>query len=210
MRKIPVTMRLASVVGVAGLTCVAGCGSSGTGSGQASPSTRPPSASKSASSGRTGAEALAGVLDSPPGTAPKVTFKATGLFTATGVVTLKRCGLSNHYRCIADPDLTFGSDVLHVKYGKSSFTELQVGSNCSGSYANRMPYTITGGTGRYAGASGHGNAEIEFVATFSKVNGQCDFAGSAKPVTGSARLAYGASGPVTLTPSSSATASPGA
>jgi hypothetical protein len=200
-------MRLASVLGVAGLTCVAGCGSSGTGSGRASPSS-PSSSSASASPGHTGAEALAGVLDSPPGTAPKVTFKATGLFTATGVVTLKRCGLSNHYRCIADPDLAFGSDVLHVRYGKSSFTELQVGSDCNGSYANRMPYTITGGTGRYAGASGHGTAEIEFVGTFSKVNGACDFAGAAKPVTGSAKLAYGASGPMTLIPSSAAPPSP--
>jgi hypothetical protein len=209
MRTIPVTLRLASVVAMAGLTCVAACSSSGTGSGQASPSapssTGQSSASPSASPGHTGAEALAGALNSPPGTAPKVTFKATGLFTATGVVTLKRCGLSNHYRCIADPDLAFGASVLHVRYGKSSFTELQVGSNCNGSYANQMPYTITGGTGPYAGASGHGIAEIEFTGTFSKVNGACDFAGSAKPVKGSARLAYGASGPVTL-----ATASPGA
>lgn len=195
---IPVIFRLAMVVGVAGLTCVTGCSSSGAGGGQASPSA--PS-----STGHAGAEALAGVLDNPPGTAPKVTFKATGLFTATGVVTLKRCGLSSHYRCIADPDLAFGSSVLHVRYGQSSFTELQVGSNCNGSYANQMPYTITGGTGPYAGASGHGTAEIEFTGTFSKVHGACDFAGPANPVKGSTRLAYGASGPVTL-----ATASPGA
>jgi hypothetical protein len=201
---IPVTVRLASVVGVAGLTCVAGCSSSGPGSGQQKPGT-PSSASASAGSGHTGAEALAGALDSPPGTAPKVTFKATGLFTATGVVTLKRCGLSSQYRCTDGPDLAVGSGVLHVKYGQSSFTELQNGSNCKGSYANQLPYTITGGTGPYAGASGHGTAEIEFIGTFRKVHGACDFAGSANPVKGSARLAYGASGPVTL-----ATPSPGA
>ena len=44
---------------------------------------------------------MAGTLNSPPGTAPVVTFKATGLFTASGTVTLKRCSLSNHYRRIA-------------------------------------------------------------------------------------------------------------
>jgi hypothetical protein len=152
---------------------------------------------------------MAGTLNSPPGTAPVVTFKATGLFSATGTVTLKRCSLSNHYRCIADPDLAFGHDVLHLKYGQSTFTQFQEASSCNGSYANRMPYTITGGTGAYAGASGHGTAEIEFVGTFHKVNGTCEFAGQAKPITGSARLSYGAHGPVTLTPAAS-TASSGA
>jgi hypothetical protein len=152
---------------------------------------------------------MAGTLNSPPGTAPVVTFKATGLFSATGTVTLKRCSLSNHYRCIADPDLAFGPSGLHLKYGKSTFTQFQEASSCNGSYANRMPYTITGGTGAYAGASGHGTAEIEFVGTFHKVNGTCEFAGQAKPITGSARLSYGAHGPVTLTPAAS-TASSGA
>jgi hypothetical protein len=195
--------------GLAGIACVAGCGSSGAPASQArasaSAGSRSPRASVSASSGRSGAEALAGTLNSPPGTAPIVTFKATGLFTATGTVTLKRCGLSNHYRCITGPDLTVGPDVLHLKYGKSTFTQFQEASSCNGSYANQMPYTITGGTGTYAGASGHGTAEIEFVGTFHKVNGACDFAGSAKPVTGSARLSYGAHGPVTLTTATTGT-----
>jgi len=133
-----------------------------------------------------------------------VTFKATGLFSAAGTVTLKRCSLSNHYRCIADPGLAFGHDVLPLRYGRSTFTQFQEASSCNGSYANRMPYTITGGTGAYAGASGHGTAEIEFVGTFHKVNGKCDFAGQAKPITGSARLSYGAHGPVTLPPVASA------
>jgi hypothetical protein len=45
---------------------------------------------------------------------PVVTFKATGLFTATGTVTLKRCSLSSHYRCAARPGLALGHDVLHL------------------------------------------------------------------------------------------------
>jgi hypothetical protein len=195
----------------AGLAGVAGCGSSGSsGGGQASASTssgsqRPSAgASSPARPGRSAAEAMAGTLNSPPGTAPVVTFKATGLFSATGTVTLKRCSLSSHYRCIADPDLALGHDVLHLRYGRSTFTQFQEASSCNGSYANRMPYTITGGTGAYAGASGHGTAEIEFVGTFHKVNGKCDFAGQAKPITGSARLSYGAHGPVTLPPAASA------
>ncbi|HEY2520558.1 MAG TPA: hypothetical protein VGJ19_10630 [Streptosporangiaceae bacterium] len=61
---------------------------------------------------------MAGTLNSPPGTAPVVTFKATGLFTATGTVTLKRCSLSNHYRCIAGPDLDFG----HGAHGPVALT----------------------------------------------------------------------------------------
>jgi hypothetical protein len=211
--RIPTTWLLCAA-GVAGLACTAGCGGSGgsgsSGGGQASASvssgSQPPGAGASSATapGRSAAEALAGTLNSPPGTAPVVTFKATGLFSATGTVTLKRCSLSNHYRCIADPDLALGPDVLHLKYGRSMFTQFQEASSCNGSYANRMPYTITGGTGAYAGASGHGAAEIEFVGTFQKVNGKCDFGGQAKPITGSARLSYGAHGPVTLPPAASA------
>ena len=50
----------------------------------------------------------AGTLNSPPGTAPVLTFEATGLFSAAGTVTLKRCSLSNHYRWVAGPGLAFG------------------------------------------------------------------------------------------------------
>jgi hypothetical protein len=199
---------LLCAAGVAGLACVAGCGSSGGGQASASASSgsqRPSGgASSPARPGRSAAEAMAGTLNSPPGTAPVVTFRATGLFSATGTVTLKRCSLSSHYRCIADPGLALGHDVLHLRYGRSTFTQFQEASSCNGSYANRMPYTITGGTGAYAGASGHGTAEIEFVGTFHKVSGKCDFAGQAKPITGSARLSYGAHGPVTLPPVTSA------
>jgi hypothetical protein len=200
---------LLGAAGVAGLACVAGCASttgstvdSGHSGGSASAS-GPASAGPSVPPGPSGAEAMAGTLDSPPGTAPVVAFKATGLFTASGTVTLKRCSLSSHYRCAAGSDLAFGHDVLHLKYGQSTFTQFQEASSCNGSYANRIPYTITGGTGAYVGASGHGTAEIEFVGTFHKVNGKCDFAGQAKPITGSARLSFGAHGPVTLTPAAS-------
>jgi hypothetical protein len=201
---------LLGLAGVAGLACAAGCGSSGGSGGSAGPGDRASAtASKQASGGpkappgRSGTEALAGTLDSPPGTAPVVPFKATGLFTATGTVTLKRCSLSNHYRCAASSDLAVGHDTLHLTYGQSTFTQFQQASSCNGSYATRMPYTITGGTGAYRGASGHGTAEITFAGTFRKVNGKCDFAGQAKPITGSARLSYGAHGPVTLTPAAS-------
>jgi hypothetical protein len=37
------------------------------------------------------------------------------LFSATGTVTLKRCSLSSHYRCIADPGLALGHDVLRLR-----------------------------------------------------------------------------------------------
>jgi hypothetical protein len=100
------------------------------------------------------AEATAGTLNSPPGIAPVAAFKATGLFSATGTVTLKRCSLSSHYRRIADPGLASGHDVLHLKYGQSTFTQFPEASSCNGSYANRMPYTITGSARLSHGAHG--------------------------------------------------------
>jgi hypothetical protein len=170
---------------------VAACGNSGTAHSSASPSphkTATPAA----------AEAISGSLASPTGAAPVVQVKATGAVTASGTVTLKRCALTNHYRCIDGTDITLTDGSLHMQYGKSTFTQYQDASTCGGTYANMMPYTITGGSGAYAGASGHGTAEIKFTATFSKVNGACDFAGAAKPEVGTAHLSFTANGPLTL------------
>ena len=174
---------------------VAACGSSGTAHSSANPSphkTVTPAA----------AEAISGSLASPTGAAPVVQVKAAGAVTASGTVTLKRCALTNHYRCTDGTDITLTDGSLHIQYGKSTFTQYQDARTCGGSYANVMPYTITGGSGAYAGASGHGTAEIEFTATFSKVNGACDFSGAAKPEAGTAHLSFTADGPVTLSSAS--------
>ena len=160
------------IIGVLCLGCgalVAACGSSGTAHSSASSSphkTATPAA----------AVAISGSLASPTGAAPVVQVKAAGAVTASGTVTLKRCALTNHYRCTDGTDITLTDGSLHMRYGKSTFTQYQDARTCGGSYANVMPYTVTGGSGAYAGASGHGTAEIEFTATFSKVNGACDFA----------------------------------
>lgn len=183
---------------------LAACSSSGTARSAASPA-------KAASPSKTvtpaAAAAISGSLTSPTGTAPAIPIKATGAFTASGTVTVKRCALTNHYRCSDSTAITFTGGSLHLTYGKSAFTQHQDASTCAGSYANVMPYTIAGGSGAYAGASGHGNAEIEFSATFSKVNGVCDFAGAAKPKVGSAHLSFTANGLVIVsTPSAAASA----
>ena len=182
-----------------------GCGVFLAACSSSSPGTAHSSASPHKTAPPAAAEAISGALASPPGTAPVVQVKATGAFTAGGTVTLKRCALTNHYRCTDNTDITFSGSSLHIDYGESTFTQYQDASTCGGSYANVMPYTITGGSGAYAGASGHGTAEIEFTATFSKVNGACDFAGSAKPEIGTAHLSFTANGPVALS-----SASPGA
>ncbi len=174
---------------------VAACGSSGTAHSSASPS--PPKTVTTAA-----AAAISGSLASPTGAAPVVQVKAAGAVTASGTVTLRRCALTNHYRCTDGTDITLTDGSLHLQYGKSTFTQYQNAGTCGGSYANVMPYTITGGTGVYAGASGHGTAEIEFRATFPKVNGACDFAGAAKPEAGTAHLSFTANGPVTLSSAS--------
>jgi hypothetical protein len=177
---------------------VAACGSSGTAHGSAGAGPGPHKTAASAA-----AVAISGSLASPAGAAPVVQVKTAGAVTASGTVTLRRCALTNHYRCTDGTDITLSDGSLHMRYGESSFTQNQDGSTCAGSYANVMPYTITGGSGAYAGASGHGSAEIEFTATFPKVNGGCDFAGAGSPEAGTAHLSFTASGPVTLSSASS-------
>ncbi|HTP15580.1 MAG TPA: hypothetical protein VMK13_07055 [Streptosporangiaceae bacterium] len=146
-----------------------------------------------------GTEAISGSDMHPPakGTAV-VPVKVTGVFATNGTITLDRCSLLTHYRCIDKPAINFAGGSLHIDYQKAVSTAHVNTATCAASYTNTAPYTVTGGSGVYAGATGHGVATITFTAIFPKVNGQCDTAGNAGPVKGTGRLQFLAHGPVFL------------
>jgi hypothetical protein len=71
-----------------------------------------------------------------------------------------------------------------------------IGKACAVSFADTGPYKITGGTGKYAGATGHGTSTVSFSGTVPKYsNGQCDINSSK---LSRAREIFIARGPMTL------------
>jgi hypothetical protein len=69
-------------------------------------------------------------------------------------------------------------------------------AKCSASQVNAGTYKVTGGTGSFDGATGHGDFKISFSGVFAKTNGVCKITQSSTPISGS--MTFDASGPLTL------------
>jgi hypothetical protein len=153
----------------------------------------------SASPRRSGAEVIAGVDTHKAGNpAPVVPVNFTGVFSASGTITLHRCSPLSHYRCIDKPAFNFADGSLAINSQQGARTQHVDAATCASSFASTETYTITGGSGGYAGATGHGVATIKFTAVFPRLHGNCDIAAKAVPVKSTARLHFQAHGPVTL------------
>jgi hypothetical protein len=59
-------------------------------------------------------------------------------------------------------------------------------------------YSLSDGTGKYAGMTGGGQALITFSGKFAKKGGKCDFSQSARPVQGTTTTVVHAAGHVKL------------
>lgn len=153
----------------------------------------------SAAPQHSGAELISGVDTHKAGNpAPVVPVKFTGVFSASGTITLHRCSPLSHYRCIDKPAFDFAAGSLAIASQPGARTQHVDAATCAASFATTSTYTITGGRGAYAGATGHGVATIKFTAVFPRLNGKCDIAAKAVPVKSTARLHFQAHGPVTL------------
>jgi hypothetical protein len=119
---------------------------------------------------------------------PVLTIAASGLETDTGTLSLGG---------------TSPKAVLHLAKGNLDVTH-QVSSPplklskpaCTGTETDVTSFIITGGTGAYRGATGHGSATVTFTGVFARANGACDPAPTASPVSGS--LTFSATGTLTL------------
>jgi hypothetical protein len=180
--------RIVTAVLIASGAFLAAC----SGSGAAQPGSAP-----SKTVVLSGTEVISGSVAHPAATGSTVVpVRAADVFATSGTVTLDRCSLLTHYRCIAKPAINFAGGSLDLNYQKSVSTQQVNAATCAGSYSTTAPYTITGGSGVYAAATGHGVAVIKFTAVFPKLKGKCDDGGSASPVKGTARLQFLARGPV--------------
>jgi hypothetical protein len=72
-------------------------------------------------------------------------------------------------------------------------------SSCGFEFGTTVPYTVTGGTGKFAGATGHGTVVVTFTADLPKLaNGKCNTSKSAQPIASTAVGVFSLSGPLTV------------
>ena len=89
----------------------------------------------------------------------------------------------------------FRAGKLTVKHTQTSgATQPSVNlKTCVASQTQGGVYTVTGGTGGFSGAKGHGKYKIYFAIVFPRLkNGKCNTSQSAQPISGKISfLAYG-------------------
>lgn len=133
----------------------------------------------------TGTENLSGTLANSNSTTLPVT--ATGVVSDHGTLNIGTSGEKAVF------DLNKGHlDVTHTNPAPTT----TMTANCLATQTMAGTYQVTGGTGSYQGATGHGDYKIVSTEQFTKVNGSCPNPnGNASPT--SAALVFHASGPLT-------------
>jgi hypothetical protein len=119
-----------------------------------------------------------------------VRLLATGVFTATGTISL---GGSS-----ATGELRFRNGDIEVRHGDGVTKQTLDKKDCVLTYTDRnIKYKILGGTGAYKGITGSGTAGLEFALKMPRTShGSCDTSNSATPKAASEWFV--ASGPVKL------------
>jgi hypothetical protein len=122
-----------------------------------------------------------------------IPLTASGLFSAHGSITLGNGGPK-----AGTGKLVFSNGNLNVYHTAGKVLQAMNLKTCAFAQVNEVTYTITGGTGPYAGARGSGAATVAFFGVGPKLkNGQCNQSNSALPLWGYST--FTAAGPVTLT-----------
>jgi hypothetical protein len=123
------------------------------------------------------------------------TATASGVFKATGSFT--QVGSSDQSRAVF-PHGSFL--VTHPRSAAAKVTSQSVNhATCVATETERVPYTISDGTGRYKRISGAGTAIVTFTARLPRLkNGSCDMSSTVSVVAGSATTTIRAVGRVRL------------
>jgi hypothetical protein len=183
-------VRLAAAAGAIGsLAALTACGSSGgappPGSAQlhgASHAASPAHAAGTETFIATTADMS--VIAAPNNSLP---VKATGSFTDAGRISLSGDGKT--------ATLHLHGGTIAMSHGRGKSSQSLDRANCRASLIESgLKYRITGGTGKYAGMTGSGTAELTVVASLPKDHGTCNASQSAVPT--SARETFSATGPV--------------
>lgn len=145
------------------------------------------------SSPSTGSETIYGTTTSTANN-PTVPLKATGVFTDTGTIYLGGNSTKG--------TLHFKKGALNVDHSNPPSTNAPTSFNattCRAVFAESGTFKVTGGTGPYNGATGHGTFKVTFAADFPKLaNGKCNESNSASPVPGTSLTTFKATGNITI------------
>jgi len=173
----------AGVLAVAGLTAGLACSSSSSTTGTLN---------------LTGGQTLTAAQAAQNNFVPTVSLTASGAFSDTGHLTLKQ-GSGANGNGPGHGTVVLSKGNLDVTHGSSSPANPQphLVSGCTFVVTQTTPYTITGGTGSYSGATGSGTATVTFDFTVPKLaNGQCNTSNNVVPTGGSVK--FSATGPVSV------------
>ncbi len=166
------------------------------------------------SSGFSGTETFSGIKNltaaqtSAQNFVPTIPLTASGPFSDTGSIYLTPgSGKDGNGPGTATIKLANGDlNVHHAASLPANAQPVQLpGSSCTFSVTQKTGYTVVGGTGKYAGATGHGVATVTFNFTLPRLpihsghitssDGACDTSNSAMPLGG--QVVFSAVGPVT-------------
>jgi hypothetical protein len=154
--------------------------------------------STSATTTRSGSQAIAGTVSGPAAVASTANVPLTlkGLVNTTGSIKLQ----SNSQQKTAT--ITTGQGDLAVTHtaGHTS-TRLLSTRTCKFSVGVRATYTVIGSksTGKFKNARGSGDVTLLYTANLpKKSDGSCNVSASARPLPAHARVSFAAHGPLTL------------
>ncbi len=162
---------------------LAACGSGTSSSG----SSAKPSAST------TGNTSITATSTNPRATT--VAVHATGVINQTGTLQLPRGSGA------ATIKFVFPNGTLAANASRSATKSVHVDNkNCAASQVSGGSYTVnsSSSTGKYSGATGHGNYTLTYGAKLPKKNGKCDLSRNVQPVKGTLRLNILVRGPLTV------------
>ena len=114
--------------------------------------------------------------------APVIRLKMTGPVDTTSSIKLTNGGSKGVLRTPA------GS--LYVTHSKGKTTQHVSARTCVAGFGNTGTVRVTGGTGKFAGASGSGVFGVTFSGVLPRKNGKCDTSPSAQPVASTAIMSF--------------------
>ena len=145
------------------------------------------------SSPSTGAETISGSTTSAANN-PTIPLKATGVFTDTGSITLGSHSTKG--------TLKFTKGDLNVNHSNPPSPNAPTSLNsttCRAVFDEHGTFTVTGGTGPYKDATGHGGFAVSFAFNLPKLaSGQCNESNNANPVPGTYLSTFKATGTITI------------
>jgi hypothetical protein len=122
---------------------------------------------------------------------PVIPLRATGVITDTGSIKLSG-GPGAGTGVIK---LSHGHvNVMHSRGSGSAFHLSK--ATCTAGQNSHGTYTVTGGTGSYAHATGHGRFTVTFTVKFAMTGGQCKVTRHTQPASG--HTTFLATGPITI------------